>query len=62
MPTDGALIAAARRGALEEVQTLLEARAYIDEKDLVSEGAGMSVVAGVLVACWFERGPWGVRA
>ena len=49
MPTDGALVAAARRGALEEVQTLIEARAYIDEEDLVSDVRGTSVAAGVLV-------------
>ena len=48
MPTVGALVAAARRGALEEVQTLIEAHASIEERDEVSDGVGTSVAAGVL--------------
>ena len=39
MPTSGELVKAATNGALEEVQTLIENRAHIDEKDSVS-GAG----------------------
>jgi hypothetical protein len=47
MPTSGELVKAATNGALEEVQTLIENRASIDEKDSVSDGAGTSVAAGV---------------
>ena len=47
MPTDGELVKAADNGKLEEVRTLLEARAHIDEIDEVSDGAGANVTAGV---------------
>ena len=46
MPTDGALINAAYRGALEEATTLLEARANTEEKDEVGDGTGISVASG----------------
>ena len=49
MPTDGALNSAALRGALEEVRTLLEDGASIEEEDKVSDGTGTSVAAGALV-------------
>ena len=57
MPTDGALVQAAWHGALEEVQTLIEDRANINEKSSVSDGVGTSVAAGFSVACCFEDGP-----
>ena len=48
MPTAGALVAAATLGKLEEVQTLIEARAHVEEKNSVGDGRGTSVAAGVL--------------
>jgi hypothetical protein len=52
MPTDGALVRAAKRGALEEVLKLIDARANIEEKSPVRDGAGTSVAAGfALVWC-----------
>ena len=46
MPSAGQLmLSAARDGKVEEVQTLLNARADIEEKDAVSEATGTSVAA-----------------
>jgi len=47
MLTDGELVKAAGCGELEKVRKLLEDRAYIEESDEVSDGAGTKVTAGV---------------
>ena len=48
MPSAGQLRVAARDGKVEEVRTLLNARANIEEKSVVSEATGTSVAAGFL--------------
>ena len=53
----GEMLKAAQGGALEEVRTLIQDRADIDEESWVSDGAGTSVAAGFSVACCFEHGP-----
>ena len=47
MPTKGDLSRAVNKRALEEVRTLIQDRADIDEESWVSDGAGTSVAAGV---------------
>ena len=49
MPSAGPLSSAAISGKVEEVRTLLDARANIEEKSAVSDGAGTSVAEGLLV-------------
>jgi hypothetical protein len=45
MPSAGQLQSAVSSGEVEEVRTLLKARANIEEKDTVGDGAGTSVLA-----------------
>ena len=53
MPSAGQLLSAAESGKVGEVRTLLNARANIEEKNAVSDGAGTSVEAGFVgvVSC-----------
>ena len=56
MPGGGNLSFAANFGMVEEVRTLLYARANIEEEDAVTDGAGTSVAAGFVgvVSCLWK--------
>ena len=56
MLSAGQLSSAAISGKVEEVRTLLNARANIEEQDGVSDGAGTSVAAGFVgvVSCLWK--------
>ena len=56
-PPDGALRKAAHHGALEEVRTLIEARANIEDPDAVSDKAGVSVAPRGYCGVVFDHSP-----
>ena len=53
MPKYGELLAEAKRGNVDEMQKLVEARANIGETNKVSDGPRTSVAVGVDVWCDF---------